>query len=231
MKIYHGSLDIVEGPEIRKPNRTLDYGVGFYATSSYDQAVSWVKRRMAESKSDTGYINIYEYDQKEKSNLNILFFDGPSEEWVDFVMSNRTIKNFTHDYDVVYGPVANDRVYAAFALYEGRLIDKATLIKELKTYISNFVETTNISETGYLYISNLIRALENEFSEIQYIEFTGFNEYGADKQIIENNFTDLNSLSKEQIVNFVPEYLNINRHIVLSTGEVIFEPRIFLTFI
>ena len=80
------------------------------------------------------------------------------------------------------------------------------LIKELKTYISNFVETTNISETGYLYISNLIRALENEFSEIQYIEFTGFNEYGADKQIIENNFTDLNSLSKEQIVNFVPEY-------------------------
>ena len=105
------------------------------------------------------------------------------------------------------------------------------LIKELKTYISNFIETTNISETGYLYISNLIRALENEFSEIIYIEFTGFNDYDSDKQIIENTFTDLNSLSKEQIVNFVPEYLNINRHIVLSTGEVIFEPRIFLTFI
>ena len=105
------------------------------------------------------------------------------------------------------------------------------LIKELKTYISNFVETTNISETGYLYISNLIRALENEFSEIKYIEFSGFNDYDSSKQIIENNFTDLSSLSKEQIVNFVPEYLNINRHIVLSTGELIFEPRIFLTFI
>ena len=134
MKIYHGSLDIVNTPEIRKPNRTLDYGVGFYATSSYDQAVSWVKRRMAESKSDTGYINIYEYDQKEKSNLNILFFDGPSEEWVDFVMNNRTNKDFNHDFDVVYGPVANDKVYAAFALYEGGIIDKQSLISELKAY-------------------------------------------------------------------------------------------------
>ena len=134
MKIYHGSLDVVNAPEIRKPNRTLDYGVGFYTTSSYDQAVSWVKRRMAESKSASGYINIYEYNVREKNNLNILSFDGPSDEWVDFVMNNRTVKNFTHDYDVVYGPVANDRVYAAFALYEGRLIDKSTLIKELKTY-------------------------------------------------------------------------------------------------
>lgn len=41
---------------------------------------------------------------------------------------------FTHNYDVVYGPVANDRVYAAFALYEGNLINKQTLISELKTY-------------------------------------------------------------------------------------------------
>lgn len=30
--------------------------------------------------------------------------------------------------------MANDRVYAAFALYEGGLIDKQTLIAELKAY-------------------------------------------------------------------------------------------------
>ena len=56
------------------------------------------------------------------------------ESWVDFVMQNRTQKDFKHDYDIVYGPVANDRVYAAFALYEGGLIDKQILISELKTY-------------------------------------------------------------------------------------------------
>lgn len=49
-------------------------------------------------------------------------------------MKNRTQKGYVHDYDLVYGPVANDKVYAAFALYEGGLIDKKTLISELKTY-------------------------------------------------------------------------------------------------
>ena len=36
--------------------------------------------------------------------------------------------------EVVERPVANDRVYAAFALYEGGLINKQQLITELKTY-------------------------------------------------------------------------------------------------
>lgn len=43
MKVYHGSIDIVEFPEICKSNRTLDYGRGFYATTSYEQAEAWVK--------------------------------------------------------------------------------------------------------------------------------------------------------------------------------------------
>ena len=33
MRLYHGSIEIVEFPEIRKPNRTLDYGSGFYTTT------------------------------------------------------------------------------------------------------------------------------------------------------------------------------------------------------
>lgn len=49
-------------------------------------------------------------------------------------MRNRTEKYFRHTHDIVYGPVANDRVYAAFALYEGGLLNKQELIAELKTY-------------------------------------------------------------------------------------------------
>lgn len=30
MKLYHGSLQIVNEPRILVPNRTLDYGTGFY---------------------------------------------------------------------------------------------------------------------------------------------------------------------------------------------------------
>ena len=134
MKVYHGSLEQVTKPEMRKPNRTLDYGSGFYTTTSYQQAKDWVLRKMKEQTSAAGFINVYELDEEKKKTMKALVFHEPSEEWVDCVMLNRRQRGFTHDYDVVYGPVANDRVYAAFALYEGNLIDKQTLITELKTY-------------------------------------------------------------------------------------------------
>ena len=124
MKIYHGSIDKVDTPQIRESNRTLDYGQGFYTTTSYRQAEDWVKRRMGERKVSKGYVCVYEFDEAGLHNLKTLVFENPTDEWVDFV----------HEYDLVYGPVANDKVYAAFALYEGGLIDKKTLISELKTY-------------------------------------------------------------------------------------------------
>lgn len=133
MRLYHGSLEIVENPQIIPPTRTLDYGAGFYTTTSYEQAEQWVQRRMS-VQAKRGYINIYELDKNATSETNTLWFDEPTEKWIDFVMSNRILKDFRHDYDLVYGPVANDRVYAAFALYENDLLDKEGLIKELKTY-------------------------------------------------------------------------------------------------
>jgi len=134
MKIYHGSIEKVENPEIRESNRTLDYGRGFYTTTSHEQAESWVRRRMDEKKAQLGYVCVYEFDDLALQNLKTLIFESPTDEWVDFVMDNRTKKGYVHEYDLVYGPVANDKVYAAFALYEGGLIDKKTLISELKTY-------------------------------------------------------------------------------------------------
>lgn len=134
MILYHGSLDIVRTPEIRFPNRTLDYGDGFYTTTSYEQAKAWTLRRMKEKQQQTGFVNIYEFQNEKTDKLNCISFEAPTEEWLDFVMRNRTKKGFRHDYDIVYGPVANDRVYAAFALYEGGLLDKKELIAELKTY-------------------------------------------------------------------------------------------------
>ena len=135
MKIYHGSLEKVEKPEIRiSEHRTLDYGFGFYTTTSFEQSKDWVKRRMDSAKVQHGFINTYQFDKNALTDLKCLIFESPTENWVDFVMNNRTQKGFVHEYDIVYGPVANDRVYASFALYEGGLIDKKTLISELKTY-------------------------------------------------------------------------------------------------
>ena len=134
MKIYHGSLEIVEHPMILQPNRKLDYGKGFYTTTSKKQAKEWVERRMLEQQAEYGYLNVYEFDDKKIPGFKCLIFSGPSKEWAEFVMANRTQKGFTHEYDIVYGPVANDRVYLQFALYESGAIGIETLIRELKTY-------------------------------------------------------------------------------------------------
>lgn len=133
MILYHGSIEIVDNPEIRIPSRSLDYGYGFYTTTSFKQAEDWVKRKLT-ANSPIGYVNVYELDEDLVKSLKTLLFESPTEDWLDFVMSNRTNKDFNHDFDIVYGPVANDKVYAAFALYEGGIIDKQNLISELKAY-------------------------------------------------------------------------------------------------
>ena len=81
-----------------------------------------------------GYVNVYELDDEVIGGLKSLFFKKPTEEWVNFVMRNRTERGFNHDYDIVYGPVADDSVYTQFALYEGGIISMPTLIQEFKTY-------------------------------------------------------------------------------------------------
>lgn len=134
MKVYHGSLEVVEHPMILRPNRKLDYGEGFYTTTSKKQAQEWVERRMFERCITSGYVNVYEFDDQKLQELRCLIFTGPSKEWAEFVMENRTKKGFSHSYDIVYGPVANDRVYLQFGLYESGAIGIETLIRELKTY-------------------------------------------------------------------------------------------------
>lgn len=134
MKVYHGSLEIVEHPAIRQSNRTLDYGFGFYATTSERQSADWAVRRRDERHAPCAYVNIYEFDEARLSELKSLIFNGPTKQWAEFVMENRTRPDFTHDYDIVYGPVANDKVYLQFGLYEAGAISVETLIRELKTY-------------------------------------------------------------------------------------------------
>lgn len=133
--LYHGGDSIISVPEIREPVRTLDFGKGFYLTSSYQQAVDWVHKRLENKNISEGYVNTYDFDERAAGNaFKIKRFEKADEAWVDFVMKNRREVGFEHDYDIVIGPVANDKVYTAFALYEGGTISKDILIHELKAY-------------------------------------------------------------------------------------------------
>lgn len=44
--LFHGGTEIIRQPEIREPNRTLDFGRGFYLTTSPEQAERWVRSRL-----------------------------------------------------------------------------------------------------------------------------------------------------------------------------------------
>ena len=74
-----------------------------------------------------------------------------------YVMRNRTERGFTHDYDIVYGPVADDNVYTQFTLYEGGIIIMPTLIQELKTYklVDQYLFHTEKSLTAIKFIESI----------------------------------------------------------------------------
>lgn len=132
MILYHGSLDIVKRPKILDSNRPLDFGRGFYTTTSLQQARRWVLLRMEQQNASVGYISVFEYNPIK--GLKTRRFRAANESWVDFVHNNRTTDNYDHPFDIVEGPVANDNVYLSFNLYESGIISKTELIRRLKTY-------------------------------------------------------------------------------------------------
>ena len=82
MKLYHGSLEQVDKPEIRESDHTLDYGKGFYATTSQEQAENWVKRRAKEMKASQGYVNVYEFDDSALRKMKSLFIKKDEQSLV-----------------------------------------------------------------------------------------------------------------------------------------------------
>lgn len=132
--LFHGGTEIIRQPEIREPNRTLDFGRGFYLTTSPEQAERWVRNRLRNGVTG-GYVNVYAFDRDSlPGDIVLKEFTEADEAWVDFVMNNRLTPGFEHGYDIVSGPVADDRVYAQFSLFEGGIISRQTLIHELKAY-------------------------------------------------------------------------------------------------
>ena len=82
-------------------------------------------------------------------------------------------------------------------------------IKFMKIFIKDYFEEVNDNGLNGIYISNLIQALENEFEDIKYIKFISMNGYDTFVQCIENERVDLTKLTKQERIEYVPEFLNI----------------------
>ena len=134
MKVYHGSYIKVDKIDLSKSKPNKDFGKGFYVTKFRHHAEEWAKI-LGEKYGTDGFVSEFEFSENDftKSICKIKRFDAYNEEWLDFVVENRD-KNSTipaHDYDIVIGPVANDKVQSTLRLYLKGKISKEKFIKML----------------------------------------------------------------------------------------------------
>ncbi|MBO4576199.1 MAG: DUF3990 domain-containing protein [Neisseriaceae bacterium] len=136
MKLFHGTTEQFSTPKIIMPNHSLDFGVGFYVTTDFLQAQKWANLKKKRFHQQNAFVISFEFDENvlKNSELNCKLFTQADEEWLDFVLSNRTNVNFSYIYDIVQGAVANDQVYGAITLFEAGFLNKQGLLENLKTW-------------------------------------------------------------------------------------------------
>lgn len=82
---------------------------------------------------------------------------------------------------------------------------------ELKSFIKESVETLNDHRMNSLYISNLLRKIEQSFSYVDHIRFNHINRYDTKYQAVRNYAVDIDrELTKEERREYVPEFLVID---------------------
>ncbi len=131
MLLYHGSYIAVPKIDLEKCNAGPDFGKGFYVTTSYEQAMSFVPNSVkrnaragnipADFDVNDGQISVYRY--RENPNLTIHTFESANLDWLHFVAANRNRNLFCNLYqkiepaDVVGGKIANDNTSRVLAGY------------------------------------------------------------------------------------------------------------------
>lgn len=133
--LYHGSNVDIETIDLDRCHPDKDFGKGYYLTDIRDQAETMAMRRTRIAGEGTPTLTAYEFDDRllGGADLKIKIFDAPCEEWALFVLANReaSITGYTHDYDIVVGPIADDGVAFQLDRYTRHMISLATLVEEL----------------------------------------------------------------------------------------------------
>ena len=131
MVLYHGSNIEVCEPHLLKARRNLDFGKGFYTTSSFGQAMSWALRTARIRKDGSPVVSCYEFDDKNLSILSVLAFERPDFDWLYYVAANRRGVAAHDDYDVVIVPVANDQTFPTILLYLDGYLNAESAVAQL----------------------------------------------------------------------------------------------------
>lgn len=134
MILYHGTNQDFGEIDLRRSKPNKDFGQGFYLSREYTQAMDMAKTKVEQLESGVATVLTYEADEAQMESLRVLRFDDYSEEWAKFILLNRnnSSRQPAHDYDIVIGPIANDRVGVQLWKYETQAIDLPTLVHNLR---------------------------------------------------------------------------------------------------
>ena len=114
MKLYHGTNAVFGVIDINKSKPSKDFGQAFYVSADRQQAKNQADNKVFFFGGEPVVLE-YEFDESVllNSELKIKTFQYYCLEWAQFVWDNRDDKRpvpYEHDFDIVYGPIANDTV-------------------------------------------------------------------------------------------------------------------------
>jgi len=189
MKLYHGSyikIDVID-PTKAKPYK--DFGRAFYLTKIHEQAKAWADRLGREYGTE-GVVSEFEFDEYayEDESLKILIFESYDERWLDFIVLNRSNRKQMHDYDIVEGPIADDKVQNRIIDYLNGEITKTDFLEELKWH-----EETH--QIGFCTIASLQFLKQMDNSKIV-SKFLHIVEPIVEKLVIDFNFDEKTAADK-----------------------------------
>ena len=134
MLLYHGSNIVIEEIDLAKSRPNKDFGKAFYLSADKKQAEEMAKFKVLTSGGEET-VTIFEFDELHLQDISIKRFESYSEEWAEFVYNNRDEKqDFRHDYDLVFGPIANDTVGVQIRDLRERKISMKRFLKKLEYY-------------------------------------------------------------------------------------------------
>lgn len=135
MKLYHGSNVAIDVIDLSKSRPGKDFGKGFYLSADKQQAMEMAESKVAFLGGEP-IVTEFEFDEISitSGDLKVKTFHAYTEEWAKFVFDNRENYSDTpiHDFDIIYGPIANDKVGAQIRNFKNGSIDLDELMHRIK---------------------------------------------------------------------------------------------------
>ena len=85
MKLYHGTNKDFDRIDLLKSKPNKDFGRGFYLSADYEQALNMAQVKVEQLEIGSPIVQSYLIEDDVLNDLNVLRFEGYSEEWANFI--------------------------------------------------------------------------------------------------------------------------------------------------